>query len=452
MARIAKNSLRIIPLADGRFFLTGSCEAKQYRLKFADDPQGLGGLQQAEAKKAELEGDAAKVAILEASKPNAQYTWLDEEQIKDAQAAFSLLKGRRHTLQECVLLAVSVLGEGTPKDATEAKGEFIAWQTKRKLSHFTIETNRRRIEEFLKFTGVKMLAEITPEHCEDFVNGDEDHEASTRTGRGRPIQTWLNWCVEKMAKKPSYLKASPFEVNMKELNEQASHKTHANKRMYSPEKCEALLKAAIAYNNGEMVPYTVLTLWCYMRHAEALRTPANFMHLDAASSLEGPFVEVYGRKKGSKPRPVNIPANVLPLMKQCMDRGLIFADWWREPGKKYDAKQLEVFETYGAIPYTRHGWDKIREAAGIIRFGGLTKNKYRAVLWTDWQENILRHTGESYARRQKDDAARVSRSAGHGSSTADKNYICIPNPGWTEKFYGIDLRLPALKKETAAVA
>lgn len=450
MPRIAKNQLQIIPLVikgqdTGLFVLDGRLNGQRIRLKHAD-PIVL------QTKKRELENPVLEQLRVEASGPQIQKTYLSEAQLRDAEAAYNLLTGKSHTLKECVLAAMGVLGDGKAKDALEAKCEFIAWQEKRGLSSFTIDTNRRRIEEFIDFAGIKMLGEISPAHCEDFVQGTEedDYEAATKTGRGRPIQTWLNWCVLKKAKKPSYLKKSPYEVDMKELNEKASLKTFQKKRMYSADKCEALLKAAINYNQGEMVAYTLLALPCYMRHAEVIRTQLHAIHIDAHSSLEGPFVEVYGSKKGSKPRAVSIPANFVPLLKECIERHLIRAEWWREPGKKYSAEQLKKLEKLGDVPFTRHGWDKIREAAGIIKFGGLTKNKYRKVLWTDWQENILRHTGESFARRQKDDAARTSESAGHARSTADKHYICVPVRGDTEKFYGLKLHLNPVKKEAVA--
>lgn len=443
MPRIAKNQLTIVPLFEkgidtGFFLLSGRLNGERYRFK-DKDPVLL------QRKKETLERPVLELARVEATGPTIQKTRLTQIQCEDAEAAFNLLKGKSHTLQECVLAAMAVLGDGAPKDAEEAKNEFLAWQERRGLAQFTLDTNRRRIAEFLKFTGIKLLGEISPEHCEDFVN-DNELEAATRAGRGRPIQTWLNWCVKKLPRKPSYLKKSPFEVDMKELNEKAGAKTMDKKRMYSAAKCESLLKASIAYNGGQLVPFTILSLWCYMRAADAKRVRLRFIHLDSDSSLEGPFIEVCGRKKGSKPRAVPIPANVVPLLKECVKRGTIREGWWLESGQVQTPAEEKKTKDWGDIPFTRHGWDEVRELAGLIRFGGLTKNKYRAVLWSDWQENILRHTGESYARRAKDDAARVSKAAGHSSSTADKHYICVPAPGDTEKFYAIVLRFPTVAR------
>lgn len=442
MARIAQNNLTVTALADGRFFLSGYCNGSRIRLK---NPS----LELLEKKKTELEEDAAKQAILAASRPLQIWSRLTPAQNAQAEALFNEFGSLPLPLADYIRAGTGLLTDGKPKDATEAMNEFLAWQEKRRLSLFTIRTNRQRVTEFIKFAKIKILSEITPEHCEEFVT-DNDLEPNSQVGKGRPICTWLNWCVRKMAGKRSYLKKSPFEVDMQGLLEVAGRDVLEKKRMYSAAKCEALLKAAINHNNGEMVPYTVLALWCYMRHADVMRTTLKRIHLDEASSMEGPFIEAFGRKIGSRPRAIPLPANVLPLLKQCMDRGIMRQDWWKETGEERSPDQLKKLSEYGVVPFTRYGWNKILEAAGVVKFGTGPDFKYnQTVIWSDWQPNILRHTGESYARRLRNNAARVAESSGHSVSTADKHYICIPAPGDTEKFYGINLMLPEQNRASA---
>lgn len=440
MARIAQNNLTVTPLADGRFFLSGYCNGERIRLK---NPS----LELLEKKKTELESDAAKQAILAASRPLQIWSRLTPVQNAQAEALFNEFATLPLPLADYIRAGAGILTDGKPKNVTEAMNEYLAWQEKRQLSLFTIRTSRQRITDFIKVSKVALLTEITPEHCEAYAT-DNKFEPSTQWSRARPVCAWLNWCVRKMANKPSFLKKSPFEVDMQGLVEVAGRGVLEKKRMYSAAKCEALLRAAINYNKGELVPYTVLALWCYMRHADVIRTRINRIHLDAASAIEGPFIEAFGRKVGSRPRTVTIPVNVLPLLNQCMERGLIREQWWLDGGKKETPAQAKVTKDWGAIPYSRYGWMKVLEAAGLAKFEGITKNNYKQV-WSDWQPNILRHTGESYARRASNDAARVAKSSGHSVSTADKHYICIPAPGDTEKFYGINLMLPEEKRASA---
>jgi hypothetical protein len=168
------------------------------------------------------------------------------------------------------------------------------------------------------------------------------------------------------------------------------------------------------------------------------------MHLDVKSSTEGAFIEAYGHKKGSRARTVLIPPNVLPLLRQCVARGIVRPNWWLQPGQELTPALAKANEDKGDIPFSRHGWDIVREQAGLIEFSDILNpvTKNQVILETEWQANILRHTGESYAMRHKDDIARVTKSAGHSISTAYKHYICVPRPGDTDKFYGLKLALP----------
>jgi integrase len=166
-------------------------------------------------------------------------------------------------------------------------------------------------------------------------------------------------------------------------------------RILSPDQCQALWDATKELCPA-MLPYLGLSLWCFLRNAEAQRTQPHQIHPD--------FVEVLPVKAGTAShRTVPIPPNM---------RGHIKAP----------------------IYWSKRHWQAIRTAA-----------KLNAV----WQENILRHTGISYlyqhlsekAKRgkfqERSVIAEVCRQAGNTSETAFRHYIALPVTGASRRFYAV---------------
>lgn len=345
-----------------------------------------------------------------------RFTVLAPEQLRDAEAAFRMLEGRRHSLLQCVSAARSILGEGGTKDCAQAFEDWQADQRRMHLSEVTLKNNRGTVKLFLAAFPVKTLDDIAPAMIEKFIF-ENDLMPFSQIQRLRQIRAWLNFCVSK-----KWLGRNPCEVDAAKMVDAAKRNEVREDRIISPEQSERLLQAAVNLNGGIFVPYVILSLFCFMRSAEVRRIQGKAIHLD----IRNPSIDVWGHKKGGKFRSVTIPANVRPLLQDCFDRGLI------DPEKP--------------VHFDFFGWRKVREAAGLIETQGFARSR---IINSEWQPNLLRHTGVTYLYALTGDITQTTRQAGHSESTAFAHYLQLATPEQAAKFYAIDVRLPAEQEQIA---
>jgi integrase len=399
MARLARNALHLDPLANGRWKLHGYFRGKQIR-KQSDDYAQLA------REKEQLERRLDEAAELDASKPTLRATWLTEAQLRDAEAAIQRAGIRR--LLDCVVASERVLAESAAKPCVDALAEWLLALAARRRFAVTVAKNENRVKGFLAFASPRNLHEITPLSLEQWVlrKGVAD---LTQVTDARVIHAWLRFCVQRR-----WLVSSPFELDLKDLVATARPKQEP--RILSPEQCRSLLAAARARKGGVMVPYVVLALWCFLRHAEAMRTTPAQLRLDAKT----PLVEVKPRKRGTVSyRTVSLPAFAVPLLRSATGEG---GTWGN--GKP--------------IYFTRALWDAIRCDAGLIERGASRgSGKKREHTSSIWQENLLRHTGISYHYQRCGDIRETCRQAGNASDTAFRHYLQLPDEGAADLFYGV---------------
>ncbi len=417
MSRAPKNQLTIEPLPGG-FRMFGYVQGQKIRRWNKD-------LSILEAERDELLAKAADVDRLSRKLP--QMTWLTTDQIRDAEAMFHEFRTAPRPLIEYLRAGHASLGSGAPVACELAIEQWkVQMRDEEKLFPRSVASNVKTAERFTKHAGVKFLHEITNAQIEQFSalanisskKKGKGPSMSTKVSRAARVRAFLTFCVRR-----KWLQRSPFEMEMDKLQAQAT-KLKARPMILSPEQCEALLNAALRYD-PRFVPFVILTTWCFMRRAEACRCIPE----DVKFGNKIPIVELFPRKNGTAAyRTVTIPANVLPLLKECVDSGL-----W--------VKGTEVFFKEGS-------WKTLRAEAGIIKLGPRNAKGYRAVIdeGSHWQENIQRHAGISYLFKLTGDMKEVTRQAGNSDDTAFKHYLNIPKEGDAEKFYAIT---GTLKKEVA---
>lgn len=393
MPRTASNELKIEPLPDGRFRLFGRILGKHYRKRSRD----YNALVEFKATK-ELEY-AEQVGRLLAEPQNK--TRMTLAQIADAESALLAVIGNR-SLRFCVDYTNKYAPPEGDISCSHALKEWLVTLTARKRSARTEDKNARRVRDFIKAVKVANLAEITPLAIEQYVyrKGPADF---TRLTDAQVLRAWLNFCVRRR-----WLAATPFEIDMKDLSATARPKEPG--RILTPEQCHALLAACRAHANGLLVPYCILTTWLFMRDSEATRTTRAAMKLDAAT----PVVVIDTKKRRTvKYRTVTVPANVLQLLRSSV------GGW----------DQLQT------VPFSRNGWNTVRERAGLIARGKTTRGKRRPVLSSLWQSDITRHSGISYLYQQCGDIKEVCRQAGNKTDTSFRHYLTLPAEGAVDKFY-----------------
>lgn len=406
MSRPFRNELTIEPMPTlagqpARFRLFGRLNGKEIR-KRGTDPLMLAKL------KDKLLGEMADAVT--ASQPfQIHRTRLTELQLLQAEQIFGMIMGRDVDPVELIRAGMGVMGDGKPKDCMESLTDWQADRTRKFKSAVTESGNRNRVKQFLALNkAVKFLSDITPKMVVDFAYR-EHLTATSSLSVLRPVKAWLNYCVSR-----KWLKVSPVQLNNETMHEEANRDRNTEDRILTPDQCEKLLRAAESYHNGEMLPFIALSLWCMMRKADVLNLDPKHITLG-----DKPRVSVMARKKGSKFRVVTIPANMVPVIKDCFARGLL------TEGKK--------------IAFTRFGLDAIRLAAGLQTREEVTKGETGRgkIVSSVWTHNVMRHTGESYLYNLTGDIADVTRQAGNSEDIAFRHYLQLPQDGDAARFYGI---------------
>lgn len=232
------------------------------------------------------------------------------------------------------------------------------------------------------------------------------------------IRAWLNFCVKRR-----WLRESPFQLDLNDIRTRADNVEHP--RILTPAEAHALLQSARTQKGGALVPFVVLSVWCFMRRAEVLRTKADQIHLEAKE----PCVEILPRKRGTVSyRDVAIPANVLPLLRAAVAQ-------WPATKQARDKPSEKLADVPFTVPFSRSAWDAVRAEAGLIERAPGQSGKRRKHASSLWQENLLRHTGISYFYRKTKDIRETCRQAGTGDDTAFRHYLRLPKEGDEAKFY-----------------
>lgn len=436
MSRKARNKLTLTPpdKPGGLFFLDGYINGKQVR-KQSQDGAKLAALQ------TEMETAAAAATMAEDNGIRTVATFLSRDQIEDAQAAFRKLAALPCSLLDCVETALRHM-RGAEKDALEALEDWQAYQKALEIREATLDENLYQTTAFLAKAKVKFVAEITRDHIEKYVLGagtkGQKVKPSTKYHRGSVIRAFLNFCVSK-----EWLAVTPYKIDMGQLGTVAKHE-HGRRRLARqqsktniliPDQCAKLLQASATEWDGLMLPYTVFTLWCMMRSAEAQRVTWN----DVDCREDGSVVITVVRHKNSgsadAERPVTVPANVAPIIQLAYRR----------------AKEAD--ELNEEIPYSRAIWENIRDSAGLLTRTKKISAKgfvYTKIVKTSWYENLLRHTGLSYLFKSTNDLISATQQAGNTPEVAIKRYIEKTSEADAKAFYAITLSPAELPRAQVA--
>lgn len=391
MARIARNELSIVALPNGLFKLFGYWQGKRIRMQSPD-------LAKLEAAKEKIE--TPEEVPLPISLPKYRQTTLTDEQLREAEAAIRQAGVRR--LLDCVTVAERFLGNGQVVPCATAKDDWLDWLKSVRRYERTIDKNRLRVVDFLDYSGCEHLQDITPDLVEKWALR-KNRASLTQLEDARVLSSWLSFCVRK-----NFLAINPVSEDLM-ANLVAVAKPQQPPRILTPAQSNALLQAAATQYDGSLLPYVILSLWCFMRHAEVERTTGKDFKLDG----QKPLVKIRPRKRGTVSyRTVDIPLQFVEALKSVPENEPVF--------------------------YTRYRWDRIRAKAGLLELGEL-KKKRRGHVSSIWQENLLRHTGISYLYQRDRDIKETCRQAGNSDDTAFRHYLDLPAEGDAEKFYAIKI-------------
>lgn len=368
MGRKHKNWLRIVPY-EGGWKLVGQHRGRQIRRQGGD-------LATLAAQKDALEQEIA---------PQMQplrliRTHLTETQLRDAEAAIQLAAGKRLTELVALGLKLAVKEDVMLSAAAAAYLEHLEHQRKRRAR--TLEKVGQRLKSFAKvFPGPELLTGIDPNAVEKWVYGPAGAAPLTQLENASVLRAFFGFCIRR-----GWLAQSPLKVDLRDLR--LSARSISRPAVLTPAECWDLLaraKAMPAHRSrpaGALVPYVILSTWCFLRHAEVLRV-----------------------------RPEDIGETHVAI----------------EPVKRGTASYRRV-EIPECVRTLLHANKK-------IYFGKLPWGTVRGPLVAKWQENLLRHTGISMRYQATGDITLTTREAGNSRDTAFQHYIHLPSADEAKAFY-----------------
>lgn len=390
MGRTARNQLHLVPHGAG-WRLYGRILGRKIRAQSEN-------IAELEAKKAALENQLAEAG---ATRRELRHTTLTPAQLADAEAAVLRAGGR--SLLDCVIAAERVLTTGGRVGCESALADWLQSLRDRRRRAPTLAKNEARVRAFLAHAGQpRDLQDITPTACERWVlrTGTQGYTALTDAA---VLRAWLRHCIRRR-----WILLSPLELDMRDLAESA--RSVAPAAILTPAQARALLNAAETHADGVLAPYVALACWCFLRHAEVLRTTEKALHLRGRLAL----VEVVPLKRRTASyRTVSIPACVRGVLASAMAQGRLA----------------------GGVFYSRTMFETVRAKAGLVRLAPAQRHGRRRILGGVWQENILRHTGISYHFAQGGDIKDTTRQAGNSDATAFRHYLALASRAGAREFY-----------------
>lgn len=382
----------------------------------------------------EKERDALLVEVAQRQsmeQPKEVWTFATEAQVRMLEGFLREFPQLPRPIGEYLRAGVAAIGDGSRVKIADAR---TTWKNHMESSLVKItgkvsRNNLNLLDDFTAFSKVTFLDEITPEHCRLFLERPIPGKANrkiaktqTRLSHALRIQSFLNFCI-----KARLLKKMPLEVDLDQLAKIARQERE-RARILRPAQIEALLDATIEICPA-LLPRILLGTFCFIRDAEIGRLTPEDVYLDN----KRPMIRLTGQKVGSSAaRGVDIPANILPLLRQCIDFGL----WEKD---KAPASSMSFFR-------------RVREKAGLIKLSQPDGHGFQRVLneGNHWQGHILRHTGISYHFNMHNDITDTTRQAGNCPETAFNHYISLPHDGEAEAFYKITRVLKkGIAQETA---
>ena len=320
-------------------------------------------------------------------------TALSEIQLRVAELAFQQIDR-----PEDLLAAVAhwkAAGRKSAANAVEAPrldaavSEFNGWlKTTPTLRARTKSNLRLRVAIFSETVGNMQMDAITPDSLEDFLT-NRGGSPTNRDNDRRAISRFFSWCIERPRR---WIQVNPAATVRVECGEKSAPS------ILTVEDCQKLLKAAVAYRKGRLVPYLAVCLFGGLRPFEASRLTWSHVNLaDGEIRLEGNMT------KTGRPRVVTI--------------GPTLRAW---------------LEAYKGIAFFPPGWrrsfDQIKRKAGF----GPVETGLRP-----WVEDVLRHTAISHHFRQIGSYGQTAEQCGNSETIIKQHYQGRVTSEDTRQFFDI---------------
>ena len=361
---------------------------------------------EAVARKAELQIQALNLRV----SAGLKRTRLTDQQLDQAEAVFThypqLTEVSLSTVVAEFFRHRSTQQAVTPKTVEAACQEFLAVKKAKEVRPRTEGDYDSRIRPLRKIYGSRLVTDLTPVELESLIFKAGDSPV-TGNGNRRVLYTFFQWCVKK-----KYTPANPVtDIERVAVDEKEPE-------ILTLAESKSLLRAALGYEDGLMLPYVALGLLMALRPKELARVSWDDISLDQKVIRLGANVAKLRQR-----RVIDIPENVVEWLRACQGKPIVPKNWRR----RFDAVRRQA-GFRGS--YARNGDDKLKI----------------------WPEDVVRHTAISnfYAHNKNEGA--TAYWAGNSPDTVHRFYKGLVYPEdakdfWELKPTNLDaqiIRLPAV--------
>lgn len=360
--------------------------------------QNFASLIDAEARRLELEQEY----ILGAPAEVPRRTALSESQLRIAEAGFDLLHKSEaedldllHALKDWLRRGRQKTTESPRLD--DAVQQFTDWLASDACDfRETTKVNlRSRAMMFANGVGNHRLDAITSDMLHEYLGGRKV-KPSSRDNDRRALSRFFSWCIEPPRR---WISTNPARCETR--SRRSAIDTEAPPAVLTLDQCKRLLHAAQTYRDGILLPYTVATLLCGIRPAEAQRLTWRQVNLDDCEIR----LEAHQTKTG---RP----------------RVIAFNDGPREQAP-FNAAVKAWLHVCRGVPFCpptlRKRLRSLRQQAGI----------------KGWIVDVCRHTAISHFFRLTGSYGRTAEVFGNSESIIKAHYQGRVNSEDTRRFYAL---------------
>lgn len=322
-------------------------------------------------------------------------TRLSEPQLRIAETMFPLLERD----EDLVIAVTQFLKQGRQTEIESprldaAAEQFKTWLDSTPTLRARTKVNLKlRVTMFANGTGNHRVADIRPEHIEEYLGKRGNVSATTKDNDRRCISRFFRWCIDRPRR---WTLTNPCrEVRIERNADKAAPV------VLTVKECKAIMSAAKAHRKGRLVPYFSLCLFGALRPFEAARISWSQINLaDGEIRIEA------SQSKVKRARTVTIGPTLKAWLESCKGRPIFPKNF-------------------------RKDFDAVKLAAGFA--GRATASDGLK----PWKEDVLRHTGISHHFRNGGSYGLTAEWAGNSETIIKQFYQGRVTSEDTAKFYAL---------------
>jgi integrase len=266
---------------------------------------------------------------------------------------------------------------------------------------------RRRVNVFVNSVANHLISDVTADTMNAYLSA-RPISLKSRDNDRRAVSSFFAWCIEK-----KWTAINPCR------KEGRRKKAVGNRGTTPPvltvDECSKLLRAAEQQEEGRLVPYVAVSLFCGLRPWETRRLTWETVNLrDGEIRLDG------SKTKTGRPRVIAISPTLKAWLQRHKDKPFFPSNWRRD----FDA--LKAAAGYGG----RDWKTEAKTAKGKKRAAEREKPERKP-----WPVDVMRHTAISHYFRNTGSYGQTAEQFGNSESIIKDHYQGRVNSKETRAFY-----------------